>query len=286
VYSFSDYEADVSEHAPWLRHIGGCIVEALPAKDDTLAELGWIQEQLKQHAAHGSSRVYCTVARINLMQDLSLPDLLNRMLSMSGLSSGAGCSGVVGVRQILNFEPSWPFVQSNLLKDNAFLENFDVLRSHHVKVFELHVNPHQLREAAQCLVRRYSSVTFVLNHMGCLRGNNVDSFDTWYQDVAALSRCPNVFVKLSGFEYSDPENWSTSALVRNTIHSLVSLFGTARCMIATNFPVTSTLGAPPQQLFPFLREQLQRYGSEDLNNLFWRTALRVYLGLDELPAGV
>jgi predicted TIM-barrel fold metal-dependent hydrolase len=284
-YLLDDYERDVEDYAPWLRLVGGCIVEALPAHDDTLAELTWIREQLskyvKSHKSQGKQyKLYCTVGRINLTND-SASAILGRMGLVEGLSSDSGCTGVAGVRQILNFEPSWPYVSKNLLTDQSFLDAFAEI-GHHVKVFDLHVNPHQLNDATQRLVARFSDTTFVLNHMGCFRCA-ADDFEVWCNDLASLAAFPNAFVKLSGFEYPDCENWASNPILRKMFQLLISLFGSSRCMIATNFPVTSTCGAPPPQLFSFLKELVHDIPTEAVNDLFWRTALRVYCQRTELP---
>ncbi len=283
-YSLVDYERDIEQNAPWLRHIGGCIVEALPANDDTIAELKWIQQHLSSYEDSfpaGNGKLYCTIARINLTEP-SAPAVLAEMSSMAGVSSkrmGIGL-GVVGVRQILNFEPSWPYVNSNLLLDADFVASFSAF-ANTGKPFDLHVNPHQLRDAATKLVAEYKSTAFVLNHMACLRGA-VDSFEDWCKDVAYLATFPNVFVKLSGFEYPD-ENWSSKPLVASMFQTILTLFGSSRCMVASNFPVTSTLGAPPRQLFTFLQTLVKALPEEAVHDIMWRTALRVYCPQVETP---
>ena len=286
-YTLDEYEAQVSEHAPWLDLVGGCFVEALPNGDDSVAELEWIQRQFADYVLlHKAPKIYCVVARINLVAP-DVKDVLTKVTNAQRLTTGlgedkAGGGRVRGVRQILNHNPSWPFVDRDLLEDESFLSSFALLEEYGITVFELHVNPHQLINAATRLVARYPSVMFVLNHMGCLRGG-IDDFDSWREGVSQLAALPNVSVKLSGFEYPDPQSWATAPLVRRMADVLIELFGSRRCMVASNFPVTSTLGAPPEKLFPFIEKLVKELSTEAAEDIMWRTALRVYCNLDELP---
>ncbi len=80
------------------------------------------------------------------------------------------------------------------------------------------------------------SLSVIVNHGGFPPAAELD-YANWKNNMLALASCPNVAVKASGWEmmnrYWRPES---AAII---INDLVSLFGSERVMLASNFPLSN-----------------------------------------------
>ena len=131
-------------------------------------------------------------------------------------------------------------------------------------LFELQVFAGQMAASAR-LVRDFPQVTFVLMHAGMLEDRSPDGWTRWRAGMRALAAAPNVHVKLSGLgtfaRACSVELWSP--VIRET----VELFGPARCMFGSNFPMLTPaeclagldgLGLPPDAAADFLGNNARR----------------------------
>jgi L-fuconolactonase len=111
----------------------------------------------------------------------------------------------------------------------------------------------QLAELRQ-LAERFGDTPMVLNHvggplaLGPYRGHRDSVFASWRDDIAKLSQCANMHVKLGGFgmplfgfgfEQGElpPDSASVAEAIRPYVETCIEAFGASRCMFETNFPV-------------------------------------------------
>ncbi len=96
----------------------------------------------------------------------------------------------------------------------------------------------------------------VLDHLGCPRlGRSAEEdaavLSHWRAGMAALAALPNVSVKLSGLAYIR-NDWMSDAAAHAQVAGLVkevlALFGPARIMAASNFPVDRFVIKPTPNL--------------------------------------
>lgn len=104
------------------------------------------------------------------------------------------------------------------------------------------------------LARAFPDTTIVLDHaggplgIGPYAGRREEIFRTWRRDLAALAACPNVFVKIGGLAMTmsgwgwhkreaPPGSVELATAMRPYFSACVELFGSARCMLESNFPV-------------------------------------------------
>jgi L-fuconolactonase len=148
------------------------------------------------------------------------------------------------------------------------------------------------------LARAVPEVDIILGHMGGPLGSGVaadcrdEVFATWKHGMTALSRCPNVTVKLGGvmmrlasFDYGKSTRPATSEeLARRWgpyVLTCIELFGPGRCMVESNFPVEK-MGIGYAALFNALKRIAAGLTAEEKSMLFSGTADRIYrLGLTE-----
>lgn len=100
--------------------------------------------------------------------------------------------------------------------------------------FELQAPWWHLEEAAE-LASAYPRTRIVLNHTGLPADRSEAGIAGWRAGMRALADCPNALVKISGLGLPG-RPWrieDNGPIVRETI----ALFGAARCMFASNFPV-------------------------------------------------
>ena len=104
--------------------------------------------------------------------------------------------------------------------------------------------------------------------------------------MAALSECPNVFVKLGGLAMPDvgfgwdqraaaPSSDEVAAAWRPWIDEAIDLFGPHRCMFESNFPV-DRLSMSYRTLWNAFKKATPGYSEAEKNTLFAETANRVY----------
>lgn len=239
-----------------LDFCGGMHIEAIAKNFDGVREAKWVRNQITEHNdntkknTHQQQRKYFVSGYLNFLHPNKTRDELVQDLKEMLAPPVSACS----VRQILNFEPSWPHVTENFLENEKWLENFDYISSHAgLKVFEAQINPHQFEACGKNLIAKHPNMKFVMNHLGCLTGkdlNNAESFKKYLRDLQNhLAVYPNVFMKLSMMEYAFFEeekketscpyrHWSQSPRIRQLVGEVIRIFGVDRCVLASNFPVS------------------------------------------------
>ena len=207
--------------------------------------------------------------------DLSLPSAAEQLAAQAALPN------VVGVRHIINHEPSWPNVREDYLSNAVFRANYALLAQHKLS-FDMQLNPHQMLAAAE-FVASVPGVPVVIDHLGCLKltGGDGDaaSLAVWRAGLTALAAVPHVFMKLSMLPYTLAgwhENAEAAATVRGLVREVIALFGTSRCMFASNYPVDRLDGVSFGAMYEAFREWTADYSPEEQRALFHTTASGFY----------
>ncbi|MEM7404006.1 MAG: amidohydrolase family protein [Pseudomonadota bacterium] len=128
-------------------------------------------------------------------------------------------------------------------------------------------------EAALELARDFPATTLVVNHAGLPSDRTRAGLDGWHQALAALADAPNVMIKISGIGVPG-EAW-TAAANRWIVREIVAMFGPARCMFASNFPVDGLCGTFVE-IFDGFRSIVSDFEPADQRALFHDNAMRVY----------
>jgi predicted TIM-barrel fold metal-dependent hydrolase len=243
---------------------------------DPVGETKWVAEQFGPHLR---CNIVCFV-------DLEAAAAAETLAAQVAALDDSCCSRVVGVRHILNFEPSWPNVKENLLQSPAFRAGFAKLAGLGLS-FDLQVNPHQLEAAAE-LARAFPSVPVCLNHLGCLKlsgdGTDQGTEDTaaiavWRAGMAALAKVPTCHVKLSMLPYvlkGFEKDAAKAQLLRSLVLETIELFGAERCMFASNYPVDLNDGTPLDVIYRHFREWVSGLSSAAQRMVFHDTAAKFY----------
>ncbi|MAP11234.1 MAG: thioesterase [Gammaproteobacteria bacterium] len=157
------------------------------------------------------------------------------------------------------------------MDDRRWRDGFSKLHEHGL-YFDLQT-PWWHLDAALDLARDFSDATIVLNHTGLPADRSDAGLQGWHAAMSRLAEADNVVVKISGIGVPGTP-WTVQAnswIVTETIQ----MFGVARCMFASNFPVDG-LVVGMTELFAGFRDIVRGYSEADQRALFHDNALRIY----------
>lgn len=181
---------------------------------------------------------------------------------------------VRGIRHILNWHPDPSFTYTDrphIMTEDAFLTAFTALDRRGL-VFDLQIYPGQMVEAAQ-LAKRFPATTFVLNHTGMPLHGSDDDEREWQFGMERLAEQPNLTVKISGLGMTDHQ-WTVES-IEPYVRTTLELFGTERCMFASNFPV-DRLYSTATELYGAYDELTSHLDADARHAVFAGNARRVY----------
>jgi len=113
----------------------------------------------------------------------------------------------------------------------------------------------------------------VLLHAGMLEDRSPDGWARWRRGMAALAACPNVVTKLSGL--GTFEHRCASALWRPVVEETIALFGAARCLFGSNFPIES-LWTSYDALIAVMQDCLSGCNAAERRAIWFDNAQRIY----------
>ena len=129
--------------------------------------------------------------------------------------------------------------------------------------FELQAPWRQLDEAAR-LAGDFPDTTIVLNHTGLPLDPEIED---WKKAMAGLAVHPNVAVKISGL--------GNVTRKREVVLATIELFGVARCMFASNFPVDG-LCSSFDSIYSDFSRTTEKLSAVERRALFHDNAVRIY----------
>ncbi len=121
---------------------------------------------------------------------------------------------------------------------------------------------------------RHPELLVVLEHTGWpVGGRDPGVFAQWRREMATLAELPNVYCKLSGLAMA--LHSIDAALFLPWHEECLALFGSGRCMFATNFPVDLCYGSATA-LFEVFADFARQLSADESADLYRRTAQRIY----------
>lgn len=157
------------------------------------------------------------------------------------------------------------------MADPAWRRNYGLLARYGLH-FELQTPFWHLHEAA-ALARDFPDTPLIINHAGMPSDRSSEGLAGWRQAMAQVAQCPNVFVKLSGIGLSGGR-WTVTEN-RSVVLDAIALFGVARCMLGSNFPVDS-LCASFEDIFNGFAAIVADFSEAERRQLFHDNAQRLY----------
>jgi predicted TIM-barrel fold metal-dependent hydrolase len=254
-YGIDDYLADARSSGV----IKSVFVQVNVAPGKEVAEATWVQSVADKNGFPHA---------ITAFADLSSPDVA------ATLDCVLASSNTRAVRQQLHWHenPQYRFApRPDVMNDPAWRRGLAEVRRRGL-MFELQVFAEQMPDAAK-LARDFDDATFILLHAGMLEDRSDAGWALWRAGMTALAECKNVMVKLSGLGTFDracsAHRW------RPVIEQTVDLFGAARCMFGSNFPIES-LWTDYADLVATVRDCLSRCTGAEQRAVLHDTAARLY----------
>ena len=189
------------------------------------------------------------------------------------LAEHASHRNVRGIRQILNWhaDPKKTYTPRDLLDDADWRKGFALLRKYNLS-FDLQIYPSQMPAAAE-LASRHPDTPMILNHTGMPADRDAAGLQAWRAGMQSLAQQPNVAVKISGLAMLDWQ-WTTESL-RPFVLQTLDIFGTERCLFASNFPVDRLFGSFARQYGAY-RSLTATLSPTERARLFATNAERIY----------
>ena len=273
-----------------------------PSELASLGETEFLNGQAAMSASgiYGPQRVAAgIVGHVDLGLGEGVGPVLERHIAAAGGLARDG-GRFCGIRQPLAWDrdgtllnPAYPTTKG-LADSAAFRKGLAVLQDAGLS-FEIWAFYPQLPQLAR-MASAFPDLPIVVNHLGGVIRSGAhagkDIFAQWRQGLAALADCPNVTIKLSGlgmrlsaFGFDDGIEPPTSAQLahawRPWMMTALDLFGSARCMWGSNFPVDKGSHAFGTGLNA-VKRLMAEASVDERHDVFWRTAARHYhLGFAE-----
>lgn len=232
--------------------IGAVFVQADCREHEAMDEVRWVEDI-------GRPFVYGIVAYAPVHRGAAAEPELDAL---------ADVPLVVGVRRLLQGSPVEAVLERRLAEGVRLLAEREL-------TFDLCVSHDQLQATAQ-LAEACPETSFVLDHLG-KPSVAAARLDPWRKDIARLAALPNVTCKLSGLATEAAAGW-TAADVRPYLEHALEVFGPARCMIGSDWPVL-TLAGTMESWFDAVLDVVDRLPQDDRRAVLRETASAVY-GID------
>ena len=225
---------------------------------------------------------------------------LTRLAGRTGLPSACVCQAWLDradVAEVLAAQAGFPLVRGIRHKPSAASDPRDARRgaagsmddpvwrqgyamlARHRMSFDLQT-PYWHLDAAAELAADFRETQIIINHTGLPADRSGQGLRAWRKALDGVAAQPNVALKISGIGLAG-RPW-TVADNRAVVRDAIAIFGTGRCIFASNFPVDS-LVADFATIFSGYREITRDFPQEDIARLFHDNALRIYR-LEQEPA--
>jgi len=234
-------------------------VTAMWGPDRALDETRWLQSTADKHGfPHG---IVCNA-------NLADPDI------DAALKAQKQFANLRGVRQMLYWDSN-PVRQAasraDYCNDRDFRRGFALLEKHDLH-FELQVYAGQAKYAVE-LIKAFPNVRMILVHAGMLAARTPEAINEWRAALTAMAVSPNLHVKLSGIGmYS---HGVTYAQARQVIRDTIQIFGIARTIYGSNFPLEK-LHASYADFFGVYRRVLAEYTEAEQRKVLHDNAAKFY----------
>jgi predicted TIM-barrel fold metal-dependent hydrolase len=181
--------------------------------------------------------------------------------------------------QILEQHKAFPLVRGirskpadeAMMRDPKWLAGLRLLGRYDLS-WDLRVKTWEL-EAAAAVVAGIPDIPVVLNHAGFPWDRSAAGLEMWRRGMRALAVLPNVWCKLSCLCLPDG-GWDYESN-RRVVLEAIEMFGTGRCMFASNFPVDG-LRVGYARLFDDFKRMTAGFPDAERRRLFHDNAVAFY----------
>ena len=157
------------------------------------------------------------------------------------------------------------------MDDAAWRRGYALLAGHGLS-FDLQT-PYWHLDAAAELAADFPQTRIVVNHTALPVDRSADGLKAWRSALETVAAQANVALKISGLGL--PGRAWTVADNGPVVRDAIAIFGAARCLFASNFPVDSLI-ADYRTIFAGFREITAGLPAAEIAGLFHDNAVRIY----------
>jgi len=253
-FGLDDYRAAL---ARW--NLAGMVhVEAGAAPQCALDETAWLDALRECGGAPNGIVAFATLDDPNLG---------------AALAAHASHRGVRGVRHIVNWHPDArrTYTDRDLLQDENWARGYALLERHGLS-FDLQCYPGQMAAMAR-VAERHPGVSIIINHMGMPVLTDPTGLADWREGLQTLAMLPHAAVKISGMGFAI-RDW-TASQIRPLILETIEIFGTERCMFASDLPTDLLFGTVDRYMETY-HEAVHDFSDAERQAMFGTNANRIY----------
>lgn len=195
-------------------------IQAEHDQSDPVRETRWLQHVADQPASRGFPQAIVAYADLGATNAQEM------------LEAHCQHRNMRGIRQSLIQHKVDPTVKDPR-ESVLFTQNFKLLEKLNLS-FDIQLFHPDMAFGAD-LIGRNPNVHFVLTHTGLPMQTSDEYVAAWRDGMKLLAQRPNLAVKISGFGFID-RKWTVDS-IRPRVLETIDIFGTDRCMFASNFPV-------------------------------------------------
>ena len=254
-YSISEYLEDLKTS----NVVGSVYVQVNWAQNRAVEEALWVQS-----VADTAGWPHAIIGYADLLDENPAPTL----------NALAKVPLVRGIRMQLHWHqnPQYRFASApDMMNSALFRKNFAQVADCNF-IFELQVFDGQMKDAAN-LAAAFPGVTFVLQHAGMLEDTSKSGRAYWQEGMKRLAGQRNIVSKLSALGTFIHRN--DAAHIADVVHETVSIFGPARCLFGSNFPIEK-LWTTYSDLVSAHRAALADYEATEQKAMLHGNALHIY----------
>ncbi len=172
-----------------------------------------------------------------------------------------------GFRHIVQSETDHDFMQRP-----AFERGIKALTNHGFS-YDILIFPHQI-VSAQKLVQKFDNQLFIIDHLAKPYIKNKE-INQWKTDIKALSKCPNVYCKISGM--ATETNWLSwqNQDLKPYLDTVVESFGMQRVMFGSDWPVCLLASTYERWVF-LLEDYFKDFTITEQQDFWGNNALKFY----------
>ena len=218
---------------------------------------------------------------------------LERIAERTGLPTACVCQAWLDradVEEVLAAQATFPLVRGVRHKPKATTDSRDARRGapgsmddpawrrgfalldRYGMSFDLQT-PYWHLDAAAELAADFPETTIVINHAGLPADRSDHGLRAWRTALDGMAGHGNVALKISGI--GTPGRTWTVAGNRAVVLDAIAIFGTERCLFASNFPVDSLVG-DFRTIFSGYREITGDFPDDEMAKVFHDNAARIY----------
>jgi predicted TIM-barrel fold metal-dependent hydrolase len=258
-YPIAEYLADIKDTGV----VASVYVQTNWAPSRAVEEVAWVAGIADWHGFPHAIVGFADLAQDGA--DTALPATLDAMARFSRLK---------GVRQQVHWHANLQYrfaPRPDVTADPAWRRGLAQLAPRSL-LFELQVFTAQMAAGAD-LARAFPQTTFVLEHAGMLEDLSDGGRAAWREGMRKLADCPNVFVKLSAL--GTFVHRATLRDIQPIVSDTVTLFGAARCLWGSNFPIEK-LWADYATVVSNIRQAVAHLSAAEQRQILSDTARRLY----------